>query len=122
MTARHYCPNPDHCTGKPHRPCPCGAKYSDKPRVRPSRSEARKAMWADPAYRTRMLAHLAVARAKKLERLGAIPVPAHLKGYAATIRNAGISGRAFYAAIKAEIARHQADSSPALPHPESREV
>ena len=107
-TPRSYCPTPDCCSAPKRGVCLCQVdeilrqrmsaarkKAWADPEVRQRMSAARKKAWADPEVRQRMS-----AASKKALAAKRIPVPDHLKSYAAKLRRNGIRGEALRIALE----------------------
>ena len=124
-TPRSYCPTPDCCSAPKRGVCLCqvdeilrqrmsaarkkawadpevrqrmsaaSKKALADPEVRQRMSAARKKAWADPEVRQRMS-----AASKKALAAKRIPVPDHLKSYAAKLRRNGIRGEALRIALE----------------------
>ena len=99
---RQYCPTPHCCTAPKRGVCPCQvdeifrrrsaermkALHAD-PEIKAKASERMKALNADPEFKAKMKA-----------RRGIIPVPEHLRSYAAKLRRNGIRGEEFRKALE----------------------
>ena len=90
-TPRSYCPTPDCCSAPKRGVCLCQVDEILRQRM----SAARKKAWADPEVRQRMS-----AASKKALAAKRIPVPDHLKSYAAKLRRNGIRGEALRIALE----------------------
>ena len=90
-TPRSYCPTPDCCSAPKRGVCLCQVDEILRQRL----SAASKKAWADPEVRQRMS-----AASKKAWAAKRIPVPDHLKSYAAKLRRNGIRGEALRIALE----------------------
>ena len=82
---RQYCPTPHCCTAPKRGVCPCQVDEIFRRRS----AERMKALHADPEFKAKMKA-----------RRGIIPVPEHLRSYAAKLRRNGIRGEEFRKALE----------------------
>ena len=90
-TPRSYCPTPDCCSAPKRGVCLCQVDEILRQRM----SAARKKALADPEVRQRLS-----AASKKAWAAKRIPVPDHLKSYAAKLRRNGIRGEALRIALE----------------------
>ena len=107
--SRPYCPTPQACVSPRRGICPCQVDEL----LRRRHSAARKKAWADPEVRAKMSAaskkaladpevRAKMSAARKKAWAGkSIPVPDHLKSYAAKLRRNGILGDDLRKAIEA---------------------
>ena len=112
---RQYCPTPHCCTAPKRGVCPCQVDEIFRRRS----AERMKALHADPEFKAKMKALNADPefkakasermkalnadpefKAKMKARRGIIPVPEHLRSYAAKLRRNGIRGEEFRKALE----------------------
>ena len=99
---RQYCPTPHCCTAPKRGVCPCQVDEIFRRRS----AERMKALHADPEFKAKTSERMKALnadpefKAKMKARRGIIPVPEHLRSYAAKLRRNGIRGEEFRKALE----------------------
>ena len=99
---RQYCPTPHCCTAPKRGVCPCQVDEIFRRRS----AERMKALNADPEFKAKASERMKALnadpefKAKMKARRGIIPVPEHLRSYAAKLRRNGIRGEEFRKALE----------------------